>query len=165
MKAEMQNSIRRTHSGRSALTFALTAFLTFFCIAAQKSAPSPMNHYFRAFDVYVDSKDQALAAYQVDLSFSDAKAKIVGIEGGEPAVFKEPPIYDPKAIQHERVIIAAFNTVPADKLPKGRTRVATLHVQITGEASQRCEVHSTTAATADGKKIAIATSVEERKSK
>lgn len=165
MKAEIQNTTRSIRPGAHALTFALTAFLTFFCIAAQKSAPAPMNHYFRAFDVFVDSKDKALAAYQVDLSFSGANAKIVGIEGGEPAAFKEPPIYDPKAIQHERVIIAAFNTVPADKLPKGRTRVATLHVQITGEEPQRCEVYSTTAATADGKKIAIATSVEERKSK
>jgi hypothetical protein len=167
MKAEISHSIRRSHLGARALTLVivLAIFLTFSYATAQKPAASPINHYFRAFDVFIDSKDKALAAYQMEVSFSGANAKIVGIEGGKHKAFEEPPVYDPKAIQNERIIIAAFSTNPAATLPKGRTRIATLHVQTAGEEQQPYEVFSTVAATANGQKIAITTSVEERKSK
>ena len=165
MKTKMRNSIRGTPPDSCAWMLALALYLTFSYATAQEQALLPTNHYFRTFDVFVDSRDKALAAYQMEISLSGADTKIVGIEGGEHEAFKEPPVYDPKAIQHERIIIAAFSTAPADKLPKGRTRIATLHVQTAGEERQRCEVHSTTAATANGKKIAIAASVEERKPK
>ena len=61
---------------------------------------------FRAVDVFVNSKDKPLAAYQLEFTAS-AGVKIVGIEGGEHAAFKEAPFHDPKAIQQERVIIGA----------------------------------------------------------
>ncbi|MBI2926382.1 MAG: hypothetical protein HYY24_11865 [Verrucomicrobia bacterium] len=118
---------------------------------------------FRAVDVYVDSKEKPLAAYQLELSAKEGRAKIVGIEGGEHPAFKEPPFYDPKAMQQDRVIIAAFNTSPAGKLPKGKTRVATVHVQSIGDGQPEFAVKVETAGTVNGKKIKVGASFEERK--
>jgi hypothetical protein len=132
--------------------------------AQATNAPAPPVR-FQAVDVFVDGKDQPLAAYQVEISAPAGAVKIAGIEGGEHPAFQEPPFYDLRALQHERVIIAAFNTRTADKLPKGRTRVATLHVQVSGEASPAYEVKLQTAATLDGRKIEATAKVEERKQK
>jgi len=116
---------------------------------------------FRAVDVFVDSTNKPLAAYQLEFTES-AGAKIVGIEGGEHATFKEAPFYDAKAMQHERVIIGAFSTAKADKLPVGKTRVATIHLQTTGDQPLRFEVRVKTAATVDGRKISVHASAEEK---
>ena len=50
---------------------------------------------------------------------------------GEHAAFRQPPYYDTRALIGERVVVAAFST--ADALPQGRTRVARLHVQVSGD--------------------------------
>ena len=86
------------------------------------------------------------------------------MEGGEHPAFKDAPFYDPKAIQHERVIIAAFNTTSGDKLPKGKTRVATIHLQIAGERNPDYFVKLETAATLEGRKMVVEIRHEERKS-
>ncbi len=83
---------------------------------------------FTTVDIYLDSGDMPLAAYQLQFKATEGEVKIVGIEGGEHDAFSEPPYYDPEAIQRERVIIAAFNTSDASQLPAGRTRVATIHL-------------------------------------
>jgi len=106
---------------------------------------------FEAVDVYVDSGKSPLAAYQFELAAEVGDMKIVGIEGGEHAAFKEPPYYDPAALMKHRVIIAAFNT-GAD-LPSGKTRVARVHVQVTGDAEPEYVVKLHVAASADGKEI------------
>src|SRR5262245_59605150 len=72
---------------------------------------------FRAVDIYVDSGSAPLAAYQLEFSVTNQVAKIVGIEGGDHEAFREPPFYDPKAIQQERVILAAFSTQASEQLP------------------------------------------------
>ncbi len=118
---------------------------------------------FRAVDVYVDSKEKPLAAYQLELSAKEGRAKIVGIEGGEHPAFKEPPFYDPKAMQQDRVIIAAFSTLPANKLPKNKTRVATIHVQSIGDRQPEFALKVETAGTVGGKKIKVQARFEERK--
>jgi hypothetical protein len=79
--------------------------------------------------------------------------KIVGIEGGEHEKFKSPPYYDPQAMQQERVIIAAFSTSDAATLPRNRTRIATIHVQIAGNADPEFNVAPVVLATTQGKKI------------
>ena len=118
---------------------------------------------FQAVDIFIDSKETPLAAYQLEFSVRTGDAKVVGVEGGEHPAFKDAPFYDPKGIQHERVIIAAFNTTSADKLPKGKTRVATIHLQIAGERNPDYAVNLETAATLDGRKIIVQTAYEERK--
>jgi hypothetical protein len=109
---------------------------------------------FRAVDLFVDSTNQPLAAYQVEFTASPG-VKIVGIEGGDHEVFRQPPFYDPKAIQRERAVLGAFSTAAADKLPKGKTRVATIHVQTSGSEALRFELVVKAAATVGGRKIPV----------
>ena len=87
---------------------------------------------FDAVHVFVDSGTMALAAYQLSLRATRGNVRIVGIEGSDHHAFANPPYYDPIAIQGDRVIIGAFSTADVDSLPTGRTRIATIHVQITG---------------------------------
>ena len=68
-------------------------------------------------------------------------------------------------MQQERVVIAAFNTSAADKLPKGRTRVATIHLEISDERKPEFSLKLETAATANGNRIPVDTTCEERKAK
>ena len=135
--------------------------LPVFTSFAQDIATPTNTIRFRAVDIFVDSTNKPLAAYQLEFTAS-AAAKIVGIEGGEHAAFKEAPFYDAKAMQHERVIIGAFSTAAADKLPTGKTRVATIHLQTTGELPPRFEVQVKTAATTGGKKISVHANAEEK---
>ncbi len=108
---------------------------------------------FEAIDVFVDSGDQALAAWQLELTSRTKDVEIVGIEGGEHPAFKEPPYYDPRAMNHNRVILGAFSTDSGEQLPIGRSRVARVHVQITGPGERLWHTELTTAASSDGKKI------------
>lgn len=120
---------------------------------------------FRTVDIYVESKGKPLAAYQLEFSVTNGNAKIVGIEGGETPAFSEPPFYDPKAMQQDRVIIAAFCTETATVLPKGITRVATIHLQISGKAEPEFELKLQTAADADGHRIPAQANTRERQTK
>ncbi len=121
--------------------------------------------HFHPVEVFVDSKEQPLAAYQIEFAVTNGSAKIVGIEGGAHAAFAQPPFYDPKAMQHERVIIAAFSMEPADKLPKGKIRVATIHLQTEGAAELKPALHLQTAARPDGSKLEAEVTSEERNPK
>lgn len=95
---------------------------------------------FEAVDVFVDSGDVPLAAYQVevraDTESESAKSwvKLVGVEGGEKGAFEEPPRYDPVVLRAgvggERIILAAYSLREDARLPRGLTRVARLHVQV-----------------------------------
>ncbi len=116
---------------------------------------------FEAFDLFVDSAQATLGAYQIDVKATTpagkpgtTKVTLVGIEGGEHAAFKAPPHYDPAALHEDqlkdRIILAAFNTGP--DLPTGKTRVARIHVQIEGP-EPAFTVIVKAAATADGTKI------------
>ena len=108
---------------------------------------------FEAIDVFVDSGKQSLAAWQLELICRSNGVEIVGIEGGEHPAFKEPPYYDPRAMNNNRVILGAFNTGAAENLPTGRSRVARVHVQITGPGDRSWHTELTTSATFDGTRI------------
>lgn len=103
---------------------------------------------FEALDVFVDSGLEPLAAWQLELMSRHPDVQIVGIEGGEHAAFSEPPYYDPKAIRHHRVRIAAFSTDTS--LPQGRSRVARIHVQCTGPGPREWLSELTASATRGG---------------
>jgi hypothetical protein len=79
---------------------------------------------FVAVDVYVEAGDRNLAAWQVEIN-TDDRAAIVGVEGGEGAAYRDPPAYDPAALQGGKIILAALTTGDA---PTGRVRVARLHL-------------------------------------
>jgi hypothetical protein len=136
-----------------------------FCgeLSAQTSTSAKEDTRFVAVDIFVDSNDKPLAAYQLEFSVTNNVAKIVGIEGGEHTAFVEPPFYDPQAMQRERVIIAAFSTEPVNKLPTGRTRVATIHLQFAGATSPAFESKLQATADAEGNKVLAEVASEERK--
>jgi hypothetical protein len=130
-------------------------------VFAQQPAEEPRVH-FRTVDIYVDSGNTPLAAYQLKFSVTNDVVKIVGIEGGQHSAFREPPFYDPKAMQEERVIIAAFNTAKPENLPSGKTRVATIHLQTTGTERLAVGLNLQTAADSAGNKISATATCEEK---
>ena len=120
---------------------------------------------FRAIDIFIDSKSRPLAAYQLEFKPIKGDVKIVGIEGGEHEKFSSPPYYDPQAMQQERVIIAAFSTAPLSSLPTGRTRIATVHVQVVGDVEPVFAVAPTVLATTQGAAIEAGVDVKPRENK
>ena len=143
-------------------------FALLFGLAAQLLAQQPADEEgrtrFCAVDIFVDSGSTPLAAYQLRFAVTNGAAKIIGIEGGEHPAFRQPPFYDPKAIQNEVAIIASFNTGPAAELPTGKTRVATIHLQTAGTRPLQCELKLQAAADTQGAKISCLASFEQRKS-
>ncbi len=144
---------------------AILVALAFARTSAQQTATNDPAVRFHAVDVYVDSNVTPLAAYQLEFSVISGDAKIVGIEGGEHPAFSNPPFYDPKAMQHERVVIAAFSTASPDHLPVGKTRVAVIHVQTSEQAAPRVELKLRAAADSNGNKIPAEGNAQERKTK
>jgi hypothetical protein len=131
-------------------------------LPAQQPALEEGRSRFCAVDIYVDSGSTPLAAYQISFAATNGVARIVGIEGGEHPVFRQPPVYDTKALQHERVIIASFSTTPAAELPLGKTHVATIHYQATETQPPRFELKLQTVGDAQGIRIPAKASFEER---
>ena len=144
--------------------FCLAAFVALAIFAslavwAQESTSQPQETQpamrFTYVDVFIDAGEQPLAAYQFELSASQGEIKIVGVEGGEHPAFAEPPYYDPKALQNDRIIIAAFNT--GHDLPTAKTRIARVHLAIIGNQTPDYVVELNVAATTDGSVIAVTT--------
>lgn len=93
---------------------------------------------FVPLDVFVDTGGQRMAAYQLEVRLHGAE--IAGVEGGDVPAFAAAPYYDPAALRGNRIKLAAFST--AQDLPKGRTRVAVLHVVESGGERARWDVAS-----------------------
>jgi hypothetical protein len=132
-------------------------------LGAESSAPEEGRSRFRALDIYLDSKGAPLAAFQLELAITNHTARIVGIEGGQHPAFSDPPFYDSRAIQHERVILAAFSTNSPALLPAARTRVATVHIQLLGPSAPLYALNVEAAADAEGRRILAHATCEERK--
>ena len=129
----------------------VAALILVTAVCAQDDAAPTVR--FDAIDVFVLTGDEPIAAYQLDLKAAKGNVTIVGIEGGDADVFAAPPFYDPVAIQNDRVIIAYFSTAKVSALPSGKVRIATIHVQITGDVVPEYDAKLTVAATVDGKPI------------
>jgi hypothetical protein len=149
----------------TALQDAVLLAIIFFSASTFAQTTATNTIRFQPVEIFADAHTTALGAYQLEFTVTSGTAKIVGIEGGEHPAFAEAPFYDPKAIQQERVILAAFSTQPADKLPTGKIRVATIHLQISGSDELKFETKLTTAANSDGKKIAATISAIEKRAK
>ena len=146
--------------------FAMLAMMVFGQEAelrAQQPAIEEGRTRFRTIDIFVDSRSTPLAAYQVEFAATNGVVRIVGIEGGESAAFRQPPVYDPKAMQQDRVIIASFSTRATSMLPAGKTRVATIHIQVSSDQEPRFEIKLQTAGDSRGHKISAQATFEERK--
>ncbi len=148
--ARFSNRRREGTTAVEALLLAVmvSVVLGLLAVGATLVGQEPAELRFSAVDIYVDSADDPLAAYQIELKDPARRVQITGIEGGEHASFEEPPFYDPKAMRKDRVVLAAFST--AADLPGGRTRVARVHFQVRGEAEPTFELRLVTAAKRDG---------------
>ena len=142
----------------------LTSVCVIVPVLAQQSGQSTKRHLtvdysisqpgvrFAPLHIYIDSGNKNLAAYQFELKAVAGQIKIVGVEGGRHEAFKEAPYYDKAALYvNDRIIIAAFST--GSNLPKGRTQIATIHLQIIGDAEPQYELKLIVAADADAKEI------------
>jgi hypothetical protein len=94
----------------------------------QTSAQQGSGGSFIPVDVYLDTGNKQLGAYQFEVTAKNAT--IVGLEGGEATAFKAAPYYDPAALQGNKIIVASFST--DQDLPAGWTRIARLHFMLTG---------------------------------
>jgi hypothetical protein len=133
------------------LTLCLVPPLLAYVPARGTKYPSGQKARFAPVHIYLDAAGKPLAAYQFELKATSGQIKIVGVEGGEHPAFREAPYYDPAALTHDRIIIAAFNT--GTQLPQGRTRLATIHLQILGDAEPQYELKLITAADAEGENM------------
>jgi hypothetical protein len=120
--------------------------------APSLAPPSTQSVRFATIDIRIDPKDHPLAAYQIEITADSPTAKLAGVEGGEHAAFRDPPYYDPVALNRNRIILAAFNT--GSDLPARESRIARLHVQISGEQNPKWNVKLTVASASDGSPIA-----------
>ena len=132
-------------------------------IRAERTGEEEQRVRFAPLNVYIDSGTEQLAAYQFELKTVAGQVKIVGVEGGEHAAFSEPPYYDPAALMQDRVIIGAFDT--GDDLPTGKTRVATIHLQIIGDIEPEYELELTVAGSYDGQQIPAVVTFEKGEQK
>ena len=89
---------------------------------------------FAALDIYLETA-QPLAAWQFELRESSGQMRVVGVENGDSAAFGDAPYYDLAAVSKgaaDRIIVADYSTSPAEELPTGRGRIATVHVRLDG---------------------------------
>ena len=127
---------------------------------AQPLEDAPKNTLrFASVDVMIDPHGSDLAAYQLEFVADSQRVTLVGIEGGQHQAFKQPPYYDPKALAGNRVILAGLNA--GKDLPHDKTRVATLHLQIKGDAKPSLSAKLVVAASANEKNIPADVSVTE----
>ena len=116
---------------------------------------------FGYVDLFVDAGDAPLAAYQIDFHSTTGGLRIVGVEGGEHALYRDAPYYDPRAMQGDRVIIAAYAAGPREALPVGPVRVARVHVMYSSDAD--ATLHATLDAAANFEGDAIDATIAWRK--
>jgi len=107
---------------------------------------------FMPVDVFVDSGNKQLVAYQLEITYDHKQVKIISLEGGEPEAFKDAPHYDPAGMTRGRIIIAAFTTDHAGA-PKGKNRLARLHLTAEGHGTPKLKVTVVAAAKPGGKRL------------
>jgi hypothetical protein len=106
---------------------------------------------FLGMDLWIDSGGDGLAAYQVEITYDRRAVRIVGLEGGQSGSYTNAPYYDQKGFESGRIIVAAFTT--DQDAPKGRIRVATIHIAVEGNAAPGLTCKLMTAAQSGGRRI------------
>jgi hypothetical protein len=122
-------------------------------LAAQACAPSARPERFDSVDLVLECGAAELAAWQLELRDERGLARITGVEGGEHAAFREPARYDAAALRGGRLRLAAFSLAP--ELPRGTTRVATVHFAIPAGSEPEFTLRVEAAAAADGSSIEV----------
>lgn len=110
---------------------------------------------FATLDIYIES-NEPLAAWQFELREASGRMRVVGVENGETAAFGEAPYYDLSAVSlgtADRIVVADYSTRQEVELPTGRNRLATIHMQIEGNADPVYVLNLMVAGGADGEPI------------
>lgn len=110
---------------------------------------------FFPVEVWGDSGGYPLAAFQLVLTTQSEDVVTTGIEGGSHPAFVEPPTYDPRAMQGNRLIVAQFSLESADRLPTGETRLFTVHVQASRGSEPVFDLKVIAAGNPDGVRIPL----------
>jgi hypothetical protein len=141
---------RNREMAKGFMTAAILALALYQPLIAETNRP-PSGIHFLGMDLWVDSGNDALAAYQVEITYDRSAVRIVGLEGGQAGSYKNAPYYDQKGFESGRIIVAAFTT--GKDTPKGRTRVATIHIAVEGNATPELTCKLMTAAKSGGQRI------------
>jgi hypothetical protein len=131
-------------------------------VAALSLSAQPEAGRFTTVDLFVVS-ETPVAAWQVELAERSGTMQIVGIERGDDATFRDPPYYDRIVLERaatDRIVLASFSLSGADQLPRGRVRIARLHVRTIGATQPDYEARLVAAGTADGRSIDAQLSLE-----
>lgn len=123
-------------------------------------ADSPVR--FSSVDVYLDSA-KPVAAWQLEFAASSGVMQVVGVENGESGVFGDAPYYDREAVDQgraDRIIVADYSLADESALPRGRVRVTTLHLMISGSDEPTFGTRLIVATTHDGNRIDAEISLE-----
>ena len=132
------------------------AVATPLAVGQAKHSPALPETRFVTLDIYVDPLGQPLGAYQFELRETNGRMTVVGLENGEHPAFAQPPLYDRAAIDAggaDRVIAASYSLLSPEQLPTTRTRVATVHAQITGGGEPDYQLTLIVAGDADARPI------------
>lgn len=116
---------------------------------------------FVSLNVVVDSGDKPLAAWQLEFSAKQGMVSVVGVGNGQHPAYDQPPHYDPRAMRQDRIIMAAYSTAEAEKLPTGKTVVATINLMIEGPQPAVFESKLVAAADAEGERLNANLIIEE----
>ena len=132
-------------------------WLALFAVAtATAGAEEPgatANARFVPVEIHIDSP-QPVAAWQFELADRAGTMRVAGIEGGGHPAFPRAPYYDRRAVaggEADRIVVADYSLAPEDALPRGRVRLATLHLML--EAEPDFAPLLVTATTSEGKPI------------
>jgi hypothetical protein len=141
---------------RRAVVASLAVLVAVVSLSAQPEAGR-----FTTVDLVLVS-DTPVAAWQVELTERRGAMQIVGIERGDDATFRDPPFYD-RVVERgvtDRVVLASFSVSDAAQLPRGRVRVARVHVRTSGAVEPDYEARLVAAGAADGRPIDAQLSLE-----
>ena len=123
----------------SARSRVLPIWLAVMATALSPSATADPNEIsaprFVPVEVYLESPEP-VAAWQFELADRAGAMQVVGIERGGHDAFPRAPYYDRDALTGDtapRIVVADYSLVLESALPRGRFRVATLHVMLDGE--------------------------------
>lgn len=143
----------------------IVGFILCVLAAGVEQAPAPNTRLqpapaqFGTVDLFVDSAKAQLAAWQMEFKATAGQVEIVGIERGDNPDFHDPPYYDPAGLKSNRIVVGAFNI--SEKPPVGKTRVARLHLHITGTQKPVYAVNLVVAGDQEGKPITAQASFSE----
>jgi hypothetical protein len=139
----------------------LLVLLPLLCLAAASGDPALLQSRFTYVDVMIDPKGEALAAWQFEFTAAVGQISLVGVEAGDsPAYARRPPYYDPAALAGDRIIVGDYSLDAG--VPRTKTRVARLMLEIRGDAKPQYATKVMAAANADGKTIAVELSLVEK---